>query len=242
MIKVVVPISGGKDSQACLKLALENYPAREVVGLFCDTGWEHPHTYQHVARLGDLYGVRIMTIKAGTVETEVKRQKRFPAPIIRFCTTRLKIEPSRNFYRELLMQQGQGFEVWYGMRAGESGERARRYAGKVADEVYEPHDINPNYPKYLGKGGVMFRLAIVDWSTKDVFAYLAGSENPLYAAGFDRVGCFPCLASSPKNQQNAFNFDLFGASQKQKVIKLEQAIGKKHEPANTEQMCMFCHI
>ena len=38
-----------------------------------------------------------------------------------------------------------GFEVWYGMRSGESGERARRYAGKVADEVYEPHDLNPNY-------------------------------------------------------------------------------------------------
>ena len=144
MIKVVVPISGGKDSQACLKLALESYPAREVVGLFCDTGWEHPHTYQHVERLGDLYSVKIERITAGTVEQQIIKNKRFPAPIIRFCTSALKIYPSRDFYKNLMKVQG-GFEVWYGMRSGESGERARRYAGKVADEVYEPHDLNPNY-------------------------------------------------------------------------------------------------
>ena len=31
-IKIVVPISGGKDSQACLKLALESYDKSEVMG------------------------------------------------------------------------------------------------------------------------------------------------------------------------------------------------------------------
>ena len=35
--KIVAPISGGKDSQACLKLALESYQSSEILGLFCDT-------------------------------------------------------------------------------------------------------------------------------------------------------------------------------------------------------------
>ena len=30
-------ISGGKDSQACLKLALSEYKNNEILGLFCDT-------------------------------------------------------------------------------------------------------------------------------------------------------------------------------------------------------------
>lgn len=67
VIKIVVPVSGGKDSQACLKLALGHYPANDVVGLFCDTGWEHPLTYQHIANMQRMYGVDIKTISAGRV-------------------------------------------------------------------------------------------------------------------------------------------------------------------------------
>lgn len=37
IIKCVVPVSGGKDSQACLKMASQMFEPGEVVGLFCDT-------------------------------------------------------------------------------------------------------------------------------------------------------------------------------------------------------------
>ena len=67
-VRVLVPISGGKDSQACLKLALESYPADEVRGLFCDTQFEHPETYQHVERMREMYGVQIDTVCEGSVE------------------------------------------------------------------------------------------------------------------------------------------------------------------------------
>ena len=243
MIKVVVPISTGKDSQACLKLSLEKYPPGEVIGLFCDTGWEHPSSYRHLEKISDLYGVRIDTVKNGTVESEIKKLKKFPNSIMRFCTDRLKIVPSSKYYRALMENQKAGFEVWTGVRSGESTKRALRYKDKVSNELYEPHEVNKSFPKLLAAGGVMFRLPIIDWSTQDVFDYV-GMENvnPLYQHGFDRVGCFPCLASAPQKQANAFNFDLFGAGQKQKVISLEKEIGKKHEAANTDQMCMFCHI
>jgi 3'-phosphoadenosine 5'-phosphosulfate sulfotransferase (PAPS reductase)/FAD synthetase len=41
-------------------------------------------------------------------------------------------------------------------------------------------------------------MPILDWTNKQVFDYLDGEHNPLYNAGFDRVGCFPCLASGDK--------------------------------------------
>ncbi len=50
-IKIVVPVSGGKDSQACLKMAVSEVGADHVIGLFCDTQFEHPLTYAHVKKL-----------------------------------------------------------------------------------------------------------------------------------------------------------------------------------------------
>ncbi len=93
-IKVVVPVSGGKDSQACLKLACQEYGSESVIGIFNDTGWEHPLTYSHVDRIGFLYGIEIVhTI--GSVEKEILKAGMFPNSFSRFCTDRLKIRKSR---------------------------------------------------------------------------------------------------------------------------------------------------
>ena len=225
MFKVIVPVSGGKDSQTCLKLAIEKYGSDSVLGLFCDTGFEHPLTYQHIEDMKKRYNVDIHTIKAGDVEGMVRRFGRFPAGG-RHCTVNLKMRPSKKFYKHMAQSLGHGFEVWYGVRSSESAERAKRYIGKVSDEVYAPHDFISDYPKYLEKMGVMFRLPIVDWSTEDVLGYLEGEQNPLYSQGFDRVGCFPCLASGDKWKEKAFNHDDFGKSQYAIVQVLEKEIGK----------------
>jgi 3'-phosphoadenosine 5'-phosphosulfate sulfotransferase (PAPS reductase)/FAD synthetase len=225
MIKCVVPISGGKDSQACLKLALREFDASEILGLFCDTQFEHTINYQHIATIRRLYGVRIKTITAGSVPEKVLKYGRFPGSGARHCTEELKIVPSKKFYKALAEQQG-GFQVWYGMRSEESAERKARYRGKVDTELYAPHDVLKKYPKYLEKMGVQFRLPVIDMSKSEIFAILNGEENPLYAVGFDRVGCFPCLASGDRNKERAFGFDEFGKQQRVIVIKLEREIGK----------------
>src|SRR5262249_44050878 len=91
-VRVLVPISGGKDSQAALKLALEHHPAHEVRGLFCDTQWEHPKTYAHVERLRTLYGnVRIDTVTGGSMLEKVIKHRRWPGGGARHCTDELKI-------------------------------------------------------------------------------------------------------------------------------------------------------
>ena len=227
MIKCVVPISGGKDSQACLKLALKQFDPSEIVGLFCDTKFEHPLTYAHIDTIRALYDVRIDVVNDGDVPALVRKYKRFPSDAARFCTDELKIKAGKRYYKELAESQGAGFEVWYGMRRAESHQREKRYSGTVCDEVMPPHLFMPSkYPLYLDKLGVSIRLPIVDWSTDDVFEFMGDELNPLYSQGFDRVGCFPCLAGGDAWKVKAFDHDDFGRSQRIAVVQLAHEIKK----------------
>ena len=122
-IEIVVPISGGKDSQACLKLATQQYESGKILGLFCDTQFEHPWTYAHVENLQKLYGVEIVRVCAGKVDDLVVQFGRFPSGGARFCTSELKLTPSKYFYRDLATKQKASFEVWWGVRSDESKER-----------------------------------------------------------------------------------------------------------------------
>lgn len=248
-IKVVIPVSGGKDSQACLKLAAERYTKTQLRGLFCDTQFEHPLTYQHLDRIEDLYGIEIDRITAGSVPDKVLKYKRFPGGGARHCTDELKIQPSKRYYKALADKQG-GFEVWYGMRAGESAARRTRYYGKVGDDVYAPHEVLAKYPKYLHKAGVSFRLPVIEWSEHDVLEFLGNEKNPLYDQGFSRVGCFPCLAGGDKWKAKAFDHDDFGRQQYQVVVELEKTIDKsiwtskgvRNKYCVENPGCAFCSI
>lgn len=226
-IKCVVPISGGKDSQSCLKLALEHFSKNEILGLFCDTQYEHPYTYDHVEKMKEMYDVQIVHVNDGGVYKRIKQYGRFPSDIARFCTDQLKIRTAKMFYNYLSKAQECGFEVWYGMRLGESHQRSERYKDKDEHSLYAPDTIMVNkYPKYLAKQGVMFRLPILKWEEEDVFEYLNGEENKLYKEGFERVGCFPCLAAGDKYKEKAFAFDEVGKQRRIEVIQLGKEIGK----------------
>ena len=223
---IIVPVSGGKDSQACLKMACETVGSQNVLGLFCDTKFEHPLTYQHIANLAELYQVEITHISGGSVLDKCRKYQRFPGGGARFCTDELKIRETKLFLKAYAEQHGP-VEVWYGMRTDESAERSKRYAYRDPDELYPPHEVlHGKYPKYLAALGVMFRLPIVDWNTSEVMAYLEGKHNPLYDAGFARVGCFPCLASGDAWKIKAFEFDTFGKSQLIAIRQIEHETGK----------------
>mgnify|MGYP001593031914 FL=1 len=139
-VRILVPISGGKDSQACLKLVLQQYDPSDVRGLFCDTQFEHPLTYAHIEKMRDMYGVRIDHVTGGSVLGKSTKYGRFPGGGARHCTDELKIRETKIYCKALAEQQG-GFQVWYGMRWGESPEREKRYAGKINDELYAPHEV-----------------------------------------------------------------------------------------------------
>lgn len=224
-VSVVVPLSGGKDSQACLMLALKDSPADEIIALFCDTGFEHPITYDHVKKITDQYNVNLVTLQAGTVLEKCLKYKRFPGGGSRHCTEELKIRPSKFFYKSLAEHQG-GFEVWCGVRSEESKEREKRYRFKTTSDLYAPHDFMDKFPKYLEKLGVYFRLPVLDWAKSEIFEYLNGEENPLYTAGFDRVGCFPCLAGGEAWQMMAFHYDEIGRKHFQIAEQIAEVAGR----------------
>jgi 3'-phosphoadenosine 5'-phosphosulfate sulfotransferase (PAPS reductase)/FAD synthetase len=254
MIKIVVPVSGGKDSQACLQLALQDYDKSSVIGLFCDTGFEHPITYDHIAWMGEFYDVKIHRINDGDVPSKIRKYKMFPVGGARHCTDELKIKPSKLFYKKMAEDQG-GFEVWLGMRSNESSARKKRFFHIADNELYLPHEVLAKYPKYLGKLGVRFRLPVIDWTTEEIMRYLKGHENKLYSYGFDRVGCFPCLASGDRNKSKAFSFDQTGRKHFAIVQEIERDIKKsvwlseigknKHSQIQKEMDfcgCSFCAI
>lgn len=248
IVKILVPISGGKDSQAALKLAVLTHGAENVRGLFNDTNFEHYLTYLHVVKLATLYGdIQIDYVCGGSVLEQVRRFKRFPGGGARHCTDYLKIRQTREYLKRLATEQGSGFEVWYGMRSSESNERKQRYAGKVCEELYPAHEIMPSkYPKYLQKMGVMFRLCILNWSKEDVIEFVGKEDlNPLYDT-FDRVGCFPCLAAGDAHKEKAFAYDDFGRSQYQQVITVSKEIGKSVWTSKggkeRNEGCMICQI
>lgn len=249
MINCVVPVSGGKDSQASLELAIKEFGPQHVCGLFCDTQFEHPLTYEHVAWMSKFYGVQIRTVSGGSVLEKTAKYGRFPTWAARFCTDELKIRETRIFLKGLADSQGCGFEVWYGMRLSESAARRKRYAGKAATELYPPHLILPNkYPQYLEKMGVMFRLPILEWTEAQVLGLLDGRQNPLYSQGFDRVGCFPCLAAGDQYKEKAFKHDEFGRAQLIATNQVGDAIGKSVWTSKSGQLrnegpgCKLCEI
>lgn len=217
-VQCLVPISGGKDSQLCLELALAHFPKNVIRGLFCDTKFEHPWTYEHIAWMRDFYGIEVDTVSGGDVLGKSLKYGRFPGGGARHCTDELKIRETKIYCKQLAERQRSGFEVWYGMRSNESRERAERYGGKLNDELYAPHEVMRKYPKYLAKLGVKFRLPILDWPTADVFAALELRWNPLYST-FDRVGCFPCQAAGDAHKIKAYQFDNFGREQ-YRIVKL----------------------
>lgn len=110
----IVPVSGGKDSQACLKMACEEFGPDRVMGLFCDTQYEHDLTYGHVKYMSDLYGVGIVTVCGGSVVEKIRKYRRFPGGGARFCTDELKIRETREFLKAFAPINGP-LQVWYGM-------------------------------------------------------------------------------------------------------------------------------
>ena len=63
-VKVIVGWSGGKDSQASLNWAVKKYGVKNVVAVFCDTGWENPITYLHVVDVCEQLGVELVIVRS----------------------------------------------------------------------------------------------------------------------------------------------------------------------------------
>lgn len=206
-MRIIVAFSGGKDSLAALIWTLKEFDSKrdQIEVVFNDTKWEHPLTYAHIAEVEKKLDISVNFISSKySFEGLVEKKNRFPSARARFCTEKLKIEPTIDHILDgedhvLLIQ---------GIRAAESERRARmskecrvfKYyfqayrttsQGKNLYHTYRKKDVFGFCEKYDDS----ILRPVFEFSDKQVFNYIkdAGLDpNPLYKMGMGRVGCMPC--------------------------------------------------
>jgi len=174
----VVSLSGGKDSTAtALALREAEIPA---VYVFADTGWEADSTYIHLNYLETALGQPIHRVRpARSMVEAIRHRVGFPSRVQRWCTRELKIKPINHFLQLLDAWSGLHVVNVVGVRAQESRSRA------TLPEWEEPEELD----------GCLWR-PLIRWTLEEVIAIhnRHGVEvGPLYRAGHERVGCYPCI-------------------------------------------------
>ena len=189
----IVSVSGGKDSTALYLWAIEQWGKNGFLAVFADTGNEHPVTLNYLRNLPDMAGgppiVWTTARLADKVRSKGKEPSgnpfldmilwngRTPSAKAQFCTEYLKLRPIADWLENI---QGNKEPIMYtGIRAGESVRRSKM-AEREWSKFYDCYTERP----------------LLKWTESQVFDYLKSKgvpPNPLYEAGFVRVGCFPCI-------------------------------------------------
>lgn len=200
-MKILVSFSGGKDSQACLIKAAHDYGVDKIEAVFCDTGWEHPDTYQHITDVCSQMGVKLTTLRSKyDFVSLAEYKKRFPSTKTRFCTEELKMKPMIDY----ILSLKESCIIIQGIRAGESTARAAMDEQCMYFKGYFQPNKNGRKESYRGKEvrewcsryDASVVRPIFRWTAQkviDCILYAGQKPNPLYYRGFSRVGCFPCI-------------------------------------------------
>lgn len=187
----VVGYSGGKDSTATLQLvwlALRKIaPKKRVKPVYVistDTLVENPIVAAWVAnsleKMKQGAASEKLHIEPHRLTPKVEDSfwvnligKGYPAPRqkFRWCTERLKINPSNNFISNVVSQHGEVL-LLLGIRKSESAARAKTMAKHESSDL--PSKINPNG----SLANSYIYSPIEDWSNDDVWAFLLEWENP----------------------------------------------------------------
>jgi len=187
----VVGYSGGKDSSAVLQLvwlAVRELPVEQrrkpIHVISTDTLVEQPVVAAWVdashARMREAAAEQQMPITPHRLTPEIKDTfwvnligKGYPAPrkLFRWCTSRMKINPSNTFIRNVVRESGEAI-LLLGTRKAESQRRARSMAEHEKHRVRErltPNSALPNSLVYT---------PIEDWTNDDVWLFLMQVKNP----------------------------------------------------------------
>jgi DNA sulfur modification protein DndC len=199
----VVGYSGGKDSTAVLQLiwnALAGLKPEERVKsvhvISTDTLVENPVVAAWVstslARMGEAARAAGLPIVPHRLTPEIQDSfwvnligRGYPAPRPRFrwCTERLKINPSNAFIRGIVRASGEAILV-LGTRKAESVARARAMTRAEERRVRDRLSPNQKLPNSL------VYTPIEDWSNDDVWLYLLQEANPWGYPNKDLLGMY----------------------------------------------------
>jgi len=190
----ICSVSGGKDSTALYCLMVEYY-GNNFLPLFADTGNEHPVTVNYVRNLHIMAGGPEVQICRGDFTDKLARKGllpsgnpfldmmlwkgRAPSTKAQFCTEWTKLYPQL-LYLECHYPTD-NWVMFSGIRQGESERRRMGYPMPFTSNSYFDCD---------------YILPLLYATEEEVFSCLAEKgvpPNPLYALGYGRVGCFPCI-------------------------------------------------
>lgn len=233
--KHIVGFSGGIDSQACARWVLNRYRAEDVI-LTNSTagGWEDRRTIEFVhwysqnvhpvvvidAIIGDMWETPGFAETKGydsNAPLDFKTMAQIkgcpPSRRAQFCTELLKLRPQRRWIRASFGPGGQyegcDYVRYTGVRRDESSKRKA--------QPFEQWDSWYDCPLHA---------PIADWTKQMCFDYVRahGEQiNPLYALGFNRVGCAPCINSG---KEDLLNWQARAPENIDKVRELERVTGR----------------
>jgi 3'-phosphoadenosine 5'-phosphosulfate sulfotransferase (PAPS reductase)/FAD synthetase len=141
-MKILSPLSGGKDSQGTLLYCIEKYGVENVEADFCDVKWEHPWTYQHLDYLVRETGVNYKILSSakydGFVDLVIQK-KRFPSSTVGFCTEELKVKPMIDY----ILTLKESVMIFQGIRKDESRKRSKMSEDcRFFKYYFEPYQTN----------------------------------------------------------------------------------------------------
>ncbi|MDE0067947.1 MAG: DNA phosphorothioation system sulfurtransferase DndC [Acidimicrobiaceae bacterium] len=187
----VVGYSGGKDSTATLQLvwaALSSLPPEQrhkhVYVITNDTLVENPAVAAWVHRshqaMEQAAADQVLPISTHMLSPEVNETfwvnligRGYPAPSRRFrwCTERMKINPTTRFIRSVVKDNGEAIII-LGARRAESAARAARI------DRLDRRSVRDNLTPHSDLASALVYKPIVDWTNEDVWLYLMQTPNP----------------------------------------------------------------
>jgi len=223
--KIVVPVSGGKDSQVCVVLALSRFPRRQLLFVFQDTGYDHTDTFEQLLYIEKRYKIKIVRTRSSVYNGMfdfIRKVGYFPNSVARGCTSRLKQQPFAQWLRDNKLLGVNDCLIYMGMRSDESAKRKSKYGDLTPDDIFTLPDLSSEYGKEFIN--VKVSLPIVNWTTEDVFSFLkqrGDRVNTLYSKGHHRVGCYPCLLARNAEWEAAAK-DPLGRKHIKELLDIEQ--------------------
>ena len=207
----VVGYSGGKDSTATLQVvwtALQELPAEErskpVYVVTNDTLVENPAVAAWVHRSHEAMRTAAedqgLPVSTHVLSPTVKETfwvnligRGYPAPNRRFrwCTERMKINPTTRFIRSVVKENGEAI-LMLGARRAESAARAARI------DRYDKNSVRDKLSPHNDLPSTLVHKPIVDWTDDDVWLYLMQVSNPW---GFDNKQLLTMYRTASKDAE-----------------------------------------
>lgn len=188
--KHIVNFSGGKDSTTMLLIMLEKGMPVDII-LFADTGKEFPQMYEHINKVENFIGRKIIKLKSEKsfdyymFDHQTSKGKHmdrlghgWPTMRVRWCTGYLKRDTVNKYLQEL-----------------KKSHEVIQYIGIAADEKKRAKD--KKYP-------------LIEWGMTESdclnYCYNKGFDWGGLYQHFDRVSCWCCPLQNLKDLRNLWEY------------------------------------